>query len=294
MLIKDSYLLTASHTFDLKERQEITVNIALMKEPPCYHTLLLGKVLYKDQPINRAVVKVYDSMFKPLFYTTTNSLGLYRFHNILAPGKYYVAAAADGYQTTKMRCIVIKKNTVTRVKFQLRKCSILSNGIIYGKVREAGSKKPIEGATIYLKDDHGMVYQTTSNRDGQYIIYNIRPKQYKLIVRKSGYLSSKLLTIEVNKNDRIMLYIDLKKRSEGFNKMISGVVTCDDKPVPDVAVFLYQLGKEGYETIVKIQETNEEGAFLFLNLSEGTYILKGKLQTGSKFEKKIILGKMSK
>ena len=88
MLIKDSYLLTASHTFEVKEMQEITVNIELSKVPSCYHTLLIGRVLHKKMPIKRAVVQVYDCKDNPLFHAVTNCKGVYRFSNILAPGIY--------------------------------------------------------------------------------------------------------------------------------------------------------------------------------------------------------------
>jgi hypothetical protein len=294
MFIKDSYLLTASHNFELKDMQEVTVNIELTKVPPCYHTLLTGKVLHKNIPVKGAVVKVFDCRYNPLFHTVTNDRGVYRFNNILAPGLYKVVAAADSYQTSRTKDIKIKANKVIRKSFQLKKCSIFTNGIIYGKVREVGSKKPIEGASVYLKDEYKMVYKTISNKDGQYIIYNIRPKKYKLHVMKHGYISSNPLELNVDKNDRIMLYIDLKEQCDNYSRTISGVVTWDDKPVPDATIFLYLLGNEGKETIVNVQVTNEEGAFLFSNLEEGTYVLKGKLQSKAIFEKKVMMGTSSK
>lgn len=279
MLIQDSYLLASSQIFELKAEQEMTVDLELTKAPPCFDTLLIGRVLHENMPVKNAVVKIFDWDYNPLFHAITNSRGVYRFKNILAPGVYKVIAAADGYQTSRTFKIKIKENDVVKMSIQLKECSISSNSIIYGKVREAGSKKPVEGAHIYMRNDCGIAYKTASNRDGQYILYDVRPEKYELIVKKYGYLSSSPLEVNVDRGDRIMLYVDLQKLCNRYDKTISGVLISEDDPVPDVPVFLYQLGDEGYETIEKLQVTNGDGVFLFSDLSEGTYILKGKLQS---------------
>lgn len=294
MLIKDSYLLTASNTFELKDMQEVTVNIELTKVPPSYHTLLTGKVRHKLRPVKKAVVKVFDSKYNPLFHTVTNCKGVYRFKNKLAPGTYKVVAVADGYQTSKTKKVKIKADKVTRKSFHLKKCSIITNGIIYGKVREVGSKKPIEGAFVYLKSKCGRVYKTTTNRDGQYIIYNIRPNKYKLIVMKHDFTPLTPLELNIVRNDRLKLNIDLKGQSNHNKRTIRGLVTRDEKAVPDVPVFLYMLDKEGNESVAKVQVTNEEGVFLFTDLAEGSYILKRKQQSGDVIEKEVKLGKSDK
>jgi uncharacterized surface anchored protein len=211
MFIKDSYLLAASHTFELKDMQEVTVNIALNKVPPCYYTLLTGRVLHRRKPIKGAVVKIFDCKYNPLFHAVTNSRGMYQFHNVLPPGKYKVVAAADGYQTSRVRRIKLKKKRVVKESFHLRRCPLYMGGVIYGKVREVKSRESIEGATVYLRDERGLIYKTTSNKEGQYIIYSIRPNKYKLTVKKHGYVTSKSLEFTVNKNDRIMLPVDLKE-----------------------------------------------------------------------------------
>lgn len=286
MFIRDSYLLTESNTFELKGMQEVTVNIELIKAPHCYHTILVGRVLDKNKPIPGAVVKVYDRKYKPLFHTITNSEGIYRFCNILAPGAYKVVVAAAGYKTSKVQTVKIKAHKITRKSFQLKKCSM--NGIVYGKVRVAGSNKPIEGAMVYLKSKNGLVYVTTSNKEGQYIIYNIRPNKYKLFARKHGYKSTNSLELKVAKNDRIRLNIDLKESKHG-NRAISGVVAYDAKPVSETPIFLYKIDHQGDERLEMTLVTNEVGAFYFTNLMEGDYILKLKLQSEGIFEKKVSL-----
>lgn len=215
MFAEDSYLLTASHTFEVRDRQEITVNIELAKEPPCYNTLLTGRVLHKNRPIKRAVVQVYDCKGNPLSHALTNCKGIYRFKNILVPGIYKVVATADGFRTSIIIKIKIELKKITRKSFHLKKCSIFCNGILYGNVREANSNKPIESACIYLKNKDGTIYKTTSNKDGQYIIYNIRPNSYNLIVMKYGYRTLKSIPLNIDKNhlyiERLFCYNDSKR-----------------------------------------------------------------------------------
>lgn len=275
MFIMDRYLLTASHTFELKDMQEITVNIELTKVPPCYNTSLTGRVLCKNMPIEKAVVKVFDCNYKPMFHAVTNKAGVYHFTNILAPGKYKIVVAADGYHTSITRNVNIKSNKPIEESFQLVKCKTCTMGILYGIIKDKISNKPVVGACVYLKGKSGLVYRTTTNKDGQYIIYNICSQRYTLIVKKHGYDSSKPIRVAVEDNDRINLVIYLRKQNSCFNKTISGIVTYEGKPVSSSPVFLYIIDKDNKETLVKIQTTNSEGVFLFSGLAEGNYMIKG-------------------
>jgi hypothetical protein len=141
MLIKDSYLLAASNLFEIKGRQEVTVNIKLTKVPPCYHTILKGRVLHKNIPIKGAMVKVFDCKYNLLFHTMTNCRGKYQFHNILAPGIYKLAASADGYRTSRMRKIRIMAYRVTKKTFYLKKCVSFKNCIVFSRHCDCHSKK---------------------------------------------------------------------------------------------------------------------------------------------------------
>lgn len=292
MYIHDIYVLEESVSFELKTHEEATINLELEKVPPYYHTLLTGKVLDKDLPIKNATVMVLDDNYSPLSRTSTNENGIYRFSNILKPGKYNVIASAIGYSTSDMKTIIINQNELTKLLFKLKKSLIFINGIVYGKILEAVSRKPIKNADIYLKSskhDDTTIYKTMSNHNGQYLIYNILPNNYKMIIQKQGYMVTEPLILKIEKHSRFILYFDLIKNSNDCNNTISGTITFDEKPISRVAVFLYLLDKQENEKIVQIQETNENGFFLFTNVENGSYLVKGKQQNNVIYEKSFTL-----
>lgn len=287
MFINDFYKLKASNPIEIQAHEEATINLELEKVPPCYQTLLTGKILYKCLPIKNATVMVLDEDCKPLFHTLTDEYGFYRINNILNPGKYKVIASAIGYKTSKIITICIKENEVNKQSFTLKKSLIVENGIVYGKILESGSKKPIENAVVYLKsmkDGCKMIYKASSNSSGQYLIYNIIPNDYVIIIEKQGYMESDPLELTIEKYDRILLYFDLIINSYYCKNTISGAITLKETPISEVAVFLYLLDEQKNEKVVQIQETNENGFFLFSNVESGLYIVKAKMQNSVVYE----------
>lgn len=287
MFFHDIYVLGASDSFEIMTHEEVTVNLELERIPPCYHTLFTGKVLYKDLPIRNATVMVMDCNCCPVSSTVTDENGIYRFRNILKPGKYKVIASKIGYNTSDIKIILINQDEVTNLSFSLKKSSIFVNGIVYGKILEAGSGKPIEDADIYLKslDADETIYKTMSNCNGQYLIYNILPNNYKIVIQKQGYMVTEPFLLKIEKYDRICLYFDLIRDTNDCKNTISGMITFDEKPISKVAVFLYLLDKQENEKIVQIQETNKNGLFLFSNVERGSYLVKGKQQNSIIYEK---------
>lgn len=287
MYINDIYFLEESDPFEIKTNEEATINLELIKVPSCFHTLLSGKVFSKDQTISNALVMVLDNNNNTISTAITDSKGNYKFKNILKPGKYKAIASAIGYCTSNENTVLIKPHEVTKLSFTLQKSLISSNGIVYGKILEACSREPITGAKVYLKslDNHyKTVYNTLSNHSGQYIIYNILPNNYKMIIKKHGYTETELPLLKIEKHDRISLYFDLIRNSYDYYT-ISGVITVDNTPISNVAVFLYRLDNQKNENIVQVQETNSNGFYLFANVEAGSYLVKGTQQDSVIYEK---------
>lgn len=288
MFIHDIYVLEESVSFEIKTHEEATINLELEKVPPCYHTCLSGEILYKDIPIKNATVMVMDINCSPLSSTITDENGKYGFCNLLKPGKYRVVASAIGYNVSNVKNILINQNEETKLSFMLKKSLIFINGIVYGKIIEAGSRAPIEEAEIYLKsseDNCETIYKTMSNHSGQYLIYDILPNYYKMTIQKHGYMVAEPIEIKIEKYDRINLFFDLIRNSTDCKNTISGMITFEENPIPNVAVFLYLLDQQEKEKIVQIQETNEYGFFLFSNVETGFYLVKGKQQNSVIYEK---------
>jgi len=206
------------------------------------------------------------------------------------PAKYKVIASAIGYNSSDIKEIVIKPNEVTKLSFSLMKSLISANGIVYGKILEVGSGNPIEDADIYLKCVFtDKIYKTMSNQSGQYLIYDILPNKYKILVKKQGYMVTEPLVLKIQKYDRTCLYFDLIRDNDDFKNTISGMITFDKTSICKAAVFLYLLDREGNEKIVQVQETNKQGFFIFSNVESGSYLVKGKLQNSIIYEKSFII-----
>lgn len=294
MYIHDIYVLGQSSSFELKTREEAVVDLKLKKVQSCCHTLFTGKVLCRDSPIKNATVMVMDNNCSPLSSAVTDRNGIFRFNNILKPGMYKVIASANEYGPSETKTVLINYNEATKLTFTLKKSLISVNGIVYGKVLESGSRKPVEDAEICLKSlncDHNMIYKTKSNHNGQYLIYNIFPENYIIMVQKEGYMSAEPLIIKIERKSRLILYFDLIKSSANYMNSISGRIIMNKEPITKLPVFLYLLDKEKNEKIVQIQETNDNGIYLFPNVESGSYLVKSKLQNRVIYEKSFIISR---
>lgn len=217
------YVLGESDPFVIKEHEDVKVNLELKNISPCYHTIFTGKVLYMGMPLRNATVMVMDENSNTVSNTITDANGIYKFSNILKPGKYKVIASSTGYDTSNTKTIIINSDEVTKLSFSLKKSAIFANGIVYGRILETESKKPIENAEVYLKSlgNDEIIYKTTSNHNGQYMIYNVLPNNYKILIQKQGYIVIKSKVIEINKSShRICLDFYLIKNFEECKNII--------------------------------------------------------------------------
>ena len=124
-----------------------------------------------------------------------------------------------------------------------------------------------------------------SNHSGQYLIYDILPNKYKIIVKKQGYMVTEPLMLRIEKYDLTCLYFDLIRDTDDCKNTISGMITFDKGSICKAAVFLYLLDEEENEKIIQVQETNRNGLFVFPNVESGSYLVKGKLQNSVIYEK---------
>lgn len=288
MVIRDAYALGESDPFYIKQNEEITVDLTLNRTPPCPRTLLTGKVFFgRGIPARGAAVLVMDRSDRPLFRAQTNQYGVYAFRNILQPGRYYVMASARGYDPSDIKAVLLKTQEAARIPFVLRKSALCMNGLLYGKILETAGGGPVRDADVFLGSSQkggATAYRTKSNQAGQYLIYNVLPGFYRLFARKEGYRAMSPVNVQIEPHSRVMLCLDLLK-SPYDDRLISGAVTRDDRPVPGACVFLYRLDGPGKEEIVQTQEANEDGIFLFSHVGSGIYLVKGKLQNEEVYEK---------
>ncbi|MDS0527995.1 carboxypeptidase-like regulatory domain-containing protein [Clostridium sp. SHJSY1] len=292
MLIEDKYILKDSNPFNIHLNEEATINLELEKSTTYHNTILKGKVFDRNSPISNATVSVFDRHLNPLAHTTTNENGIYSFTNLLSPGEYKVIASAKYYATSLTKYVVIRPNDISELSFSLKTSSALVNGLVYGKVMREGTNIVIPDVKISIKssdDSKSNIYETTSNNNGQYIIYDILPYEYILEASKPGYIFPIPIKFTVNKFNLIPQNINLILDTNNSSGMISGTILYNRVPVSNTVVFLYQLDDIGNEVIVQVQVTNKYGIYLFSDVEKGSYMVKCKLQSGEDYKRSITI-----
>lgn len=189
MYYRDLYLLKESDPCIVKEREEITIDLFLVKVPPSYHTFLTGRITCHYYPIWNATVRILDDSGKYLDQTNSDVNGIYKICNHIRPGICHVMVSAKGYHTIEKR-VYVTTNNITCLSFQLHRNPMYHNGLLYGDILEYGCEIPVENAAVNLMPTrycYNVEYKTHSNYSGNYMIYDIVPGYYNLIVQKQGY-----------------------------------------------------------------------------------------------------------
>ena len=114
------------------------------------------------------------------YANTTRADGSYRLANVLA-GNYTVTASKNGYQTSSQTSIRVVAGQTTNLNFTL---TALTTGRITGKVTDASTGNPIEGAQVTVGGS-----SVSTNATGDYII-EVPVGNYTLTASANGYASS--------------------------------------------------------------------------------------------------------
>ncbi len=205
------YGLSASKPFKIEGREEAAINLRLRKKPPCCKTLLTGRILCGLRPVKGASILVMDKRKIPVCRAVSDEKGKYAVYG-LKPGPYNAAASAKGYKASPIKKLYIRPCVNTRLSFSLKESFLFRNGTIYGTVREKESGRPLRGAACALKGKWPETYYTAStNSDGQYLFYGVRPGNYKLCSVLHGYRASCIEAAIAYNNQSLKVDIFLEK-----------------------------------------------------------------------------------
>ena len=285
MTFYDEYSLTRSKLLHLQGREEINVPLDLKPSLFSNKTLLKG-IVYDlcENTIDNATVSIYDAKNKFLFKLITNKKGRYHIKNLLQPGKYYVTARADGYLLSNLIAIDIRSDIETGQDFYLTLNNLDCYGIVYGRVFDSTTRKPLENIKVSLfnsnwrKEEYATTY---TNSDGQYIIYNINPDNcYLLLVHQFMYVEDNWVIMKMEENDKIQVNFRLELKPDFVNGSITGTVSIADEYKKNIPVFLFKVEDNNDEVLIETQITNNFGMYQFNNIPSGDYIVKTKLQNG--------------
>lgn len=270
--MRDISKLSASNPFTINPHEEKRIDLSLKKLSPIHHTVLRGIVLSECTPIAGATVEVLSFHFNPLFHTQTNANGMYEFKNILKAGKYKIIATADGYELSPVIEFLMLHNK--SINISLRKDPLATKSVVYGTIKDKNTQKLLSNATISLfKINQAVPFATTvSNFNGEYLIPDIVPGQYQLLIERNGYLPSPLTLIPVQNHPFIKTDILLTANKEATLGTISGIIENFIPCINYGFVTLYKI-EGNTETLIQIKTLNSKN-YLFTNVEPGTYIVK--------------------
>lgn len=279
MTIIDVLQLESSEIFTVGPRQEISVDLSLKRVPVMPDTKLTGQVIGHCLPIAGATVKVLDRNYNPIYHVTTNSRGNYLFLKVLPAGDYNVIATADNYRTSKEYHISLKTGEDLSLTIELRPDSFINFGTIYGTVRNDKGNKLADAKVVIQKydDADNATAITTSNADGEYLVYGLKPGKYWISAAKDGYSFYKRSSFEIRPKDIIVMDLFLYEIIACRNGTISGQMLYKDQPASHVVVALYSIVGDNHN-LIQIKGANSNGVYLFAGVAPGKYLIKSKYE----------------
>lgn len=280
----DKYNLKQSTVSPIIGTEELTKDLQLSLSPTSQEGILTGTVITTgDVLVLGATVKVFDSNNIPIAHDTTNEQGKFNIPN-LVKGSYMVTAAKDGYLTPTSTSVAIVANKPTNITINILPDLDAARNTLYGKVREASTLNPIEGAIVNIYNVVGgeetIVTTTRTNSTGQYLAPNLVDGDYTVKANKQGYDESVSQIISLSDDELANLNLSMTIEPLANTGTISGFISDETTLVgiPNATVALY-LVNGGTETIVQLTKTNAAGRYLFGNVVEGNYLVKALSQT---------------
>lgn len=279
-MIQDIYSLKRSDEFFLGPGQETVINLVLEKALPFPCTKLYGQVVGDIKPISGATVKLCDTNFNPLCHTVTDCRGSFSLIDTLPPGDYQIVAVANGFQTSESSLISLKPHHISHITIRLSPDKNAALGTVYGVVR-GETNRPLPKTQVYLFNANDMVYPvavTTSNADGEYLIFGINPGNYAIAACRRGYILPEKICVSILSGEVSLADIYLYISAEALQGTISGKIVYQNKAVPNALTALYRIENNSC-TLIQTRYSNSQGFYLFSNLPAGKYIVKAKLES---------------
>jgi protocatechuate 3,4-dioxygenase beta subunit len=155
------------------------------------------------------------------------------------------------------------ENSAETQKFKIEIKDASQFGSISGRVKDATTGKPINGAKITASKNGEVVGSVSTTTKGTYVLAGLSPATYNVIAKKDGYDSVEVDVVVSAGKDTVQNFELYPEDAEvGIVKGI--VVDKDGNPIKDATVHL-----DGKRT-----ETNKNGEFIFRNVKPGEYTVK--------------------
>ncbi|MPQ44086.1 carboxypeptidase regulatory-like domain-containing protein [Clostridium tarantellae] len=278
---QDKYILTKSPTIQiLKTGEDIKLDLKLSLNTKFDNigAVVSGTVVDAyNTPIKGAIVKLMDANLQPLYYTETDVLGKYSIDDISLSSSYNMVATSTGKLLTPTTNFTLSSGETKFMNFTLYDDPNALLGAINGSILDSSSN-PIFGAVVFL-------YNLTTNTPkleaitytdslGGFILSEVLPGKYEIIISALGYNSFKLYSVvEHGKISNISK--NLSKSSITSTGIISGIISNDSNmPIAEADVILYEVTDNKNLTPIAYTTTNRSGVYTFINVPIGSYLIK--------------------
>lgn len=91
---------------------------------------------------------------------------------------------------SELKQIIVKSNKTTKQIFSLEKNHLNRKGIVYGRVFDAVTRKTLENSEVKLyryKAQDELYASMNTNKNGQFLIYDVEPQKYCISVHHCLY-----------------------------------------------------------------------------------------------------------
>jgi hypothetical protein len=191
----------------------------------------------------------------------------------LPSGTYNVEARSFGYVPGSIdEPVVVEDEVVTGVDIALMP---IVYGSISGTVYDDATGEPIVHARIKARLIDGWYRRyARSDSEGNYILENLRPGDYRLTAHAWGYFPEvypDTISVEGDENvPGIDFYLD--SSSGPFDGFISGIVTDEESSEPVAGAFLVAVGSSSWHHFpVRFTHSGDDGSYIFENLPPSEY-----------------------
>lgn len=191
--------------------------------------------------------------------------GSFNITGIDIDGEYQIFFSHNGFISDSSKIVNVIKGKVAVVEPVTLK-NIM--GTLKGTILLEGSSSH-EGTTILIKSTNNTTqYNSTTDQKGEFVVNNVQPGNYTLLISKDGYVSNNRLSVNVEPSsektlDPIMLSVAIRS--------ITGKV--DLELADDEAGALITATNTSDNTLIYSAISNTDGSFTLAGMKPGEYLV---------------------
>jgi|GEM_PF-456758 len=274
-VLYDLYVLGQSESKKLTGiGEEIRIDLSLQENPNVEAGAVYGTVTDENgNPIEGALVKIFDENYNPLAHAYTDAQGSYVFSPFPPAMQYHISAIANGYLLCDLIPFSLQTKQQLEINMTLKADPKATLSIIAGDVYDMDGNI-LSNCSIKLfklvNGNEEIIATTTTNEFGQFIFGEVPQGQYKIITSKLGYVNDSTSILIDKPNMVARTIIKLNVNPNAFAGTISGVIKDNNNtPVANAIVTLYKVEDNGRLTPIKFTRTNTNGMYLFTGIVPG-------------------------